>query len=348
LLREMVFNELGDDPEHLFASFDTRAYAAASLGQVHRARTKSGQDVAVKIQYPGIGRTVSDDFRNLSLALLPARLFKDWENTRAQFDDLQSRIQEETDYRREAANLTKAASLFRPEDGIVIPRVYPDLSTDRILTMDYLPGLHLDDFLATDPPQHLRDAFALKICRAWYRLLFAGRTIYVDIHPGNFLFFDDGRLGLIDFGCMLDIDDRLWDFLRKMDRPLTTGRREDRIAVLKEWCQIGDDPRDADRLRVTDEYTDWSWRARYTPGPFDFSDRADFQRGIDLFVEMVRKRYSRAQPSTPIVARQYLAFRSLLYRLRANIDITPLVEQEILAANWDRSDYAPPAPPTVP
>src|SRR2546423_10975165 len=87
LLREMVHNELGDDPENVFAAFDKRAFAAASLGQVHRARLASGEDVAVKIQYPGIARSIAEDFRNLSLFMLPARLTADWENTKEQFDD---------------------------------------------------------------------------------------------------------------------------------------------------------------------------------------------------------------------------------------------------------------------
>src|SRR3954467_5268593 len=80
LLREMVANELGDDPENLFASLETRAFAAASIGQVHRARLKSGQEVAIKVQYPGIARTIRADFRNLLLFMLPARLSADWEN----------------------------------------------------------------------------------------------------------------------------------------------------------------------------------------------------------------------------------------------------------------------------
>src|SRR2546423_12993141 len=92
LLKEMVFNELGDDPENLFASFDKRAFAAASLGQVHRATLKSGEEVAVKIQYPGIARTIRDDFRNLFLLLLPARLTRDWESTKEQCDDLRLRL----------------------------------------------------------------------------------------------------------------------------------------------------------------------------------------------------------------------------------------------------------------
>jgi aarF domain-containing kinase len=340
LLREMVYNELGDDPENIFASFQTRAFAAASLGQVHHAQLKTGERVAVKIQYPGIGRTISDDFRNLQLFLLPARLSSDWENTREQFDDLRIRLVRETDYKREAAALQKARSLFRDDEGIVIPRVFPECSTERVLTMERLEGVHLDQFLASDPPQEVRNEFARKMLRAWYRMLFSGRVLYADFHPGNFVFMDDGRLGVIDFGCMLELDDTMWDLFRKMDRPLTTGRREDRIAVMKEWSWIGDDPADRDRLRVTDEYTDWSWRPRYCGGEFDFGDEASFRRGIDLFVEMVRKRYSRARPCTPIIARQHLGWWAMLYQLKAKVDVSPIAEQEVRATGWDRSDYA--------
>jgi aarF domain-containing kinase len=339
LLREMVFNELGDDPENIFASFDKRAFAAASLGQVHRARLKTGQEVAVKIQYPGIARTVREDLGNLFLFMLPSALGADWENTREQFDDLRTRLEHESDYQREAATLAKVRPLFRDDEGIVIPRVFPEHSTARVLTMERLGGVHLDQFLESSPSQELRNQFATRIIRAWYRMMYAARLIYVDFHPGNFLFMDDGSLGVIDFGCMLELDDTLWDLMRKIDRPITTGKREDRRAVMKEWSWISDD--EQDRLRLSDEYADWCWRARYHGGAFDFGDESDFRRGIDLFVQMVRKRYNRARPSTPIIARQQFAMRAVLYRLKANIDIAPLAEEEVRATGWDRSDYAP-------
>lgn len=148
LLREMVHNELGDDPENLFAGFDKQAFAAASLGQVHAVRLKTGEEVALKIQYPGIGRAVREDFRNFFLYLLPGRLGKDWQNTKDQFDDLCARIERETDYTAEAAVQEKVRALFHEDDGIVVPRVYPQYSTSRILTMDLLRGVHLDGFMA--------------------------------------------------------------------------------------------------------------------------------------------------------------------------------------------------------
>jgi predicted unusual protein kinase regulating ubiquinone biosynthesis (AarF/ABC1/UbiB family) len=341
LLREMVHNELGDDPENLFASFERRAFAAASLGQVHAAQLKSGEDAAIKIQYPGIARTIRQDIRNLILFLLPGRLNRDWENIKEQFDDIGMRLARETDYEREAATLERARSLFNEDDGIVVPRVYRQFSTGRVLTMERLPGMHVEQFLATGPSQALRDAFARKMVRAWYRMMYAGRMLHADIHPGNFLFMDDGRLGVIDFGFVIELDDPLWELFRRMDRALTTGRREDRIAAMKEWCFVGDDPADQDRLRVLEEFADWTWKSRYYGGPFDFGDEADFRRGVDLFSEMIRKRYSRSRACTPSMARHNFGWRSILYRLRAKIDIAPLAEEEVRVTGWDRSDYAP-------
>jgi len=340
LLKEMVFSELGDDPENLFASFEKRAFAAASLGQVHRAQLKGGQQVAVKIQYPGIGRTIREDVRNLLLFMLPARLSRDWENTKQQFEDLRLRLERETDYEQEATQQQRIRLLFRDDDGIVVPRVFPQHSTERVLTMERLEGVHLEQFMATNPSQELRNEFARKILRAWYRMMYAGRVLYADMHPGNFVFMDDGRLGVIDFGFMLELDDTLWELFRKMDRGLTTGRREDREAAIKEWSWISDDPVDQERLRLSEQYADWSWRSRYWGGEFDFGDEEDYRRGVDLFLQMVRKRYSRARPCTPVIARQHFGWRSILYRLKAKIDVAPIAEEEVRATGWDRSDYA--------
>lgn len=339
LLREMVHAELGDDPENLFARFDKKAFAAASLGQVHCARLKSGEEVAIKIQYPGIARTIQSDFRNLFLFMLPARLNKDWESTKDQCEDLCHRLEQETDYVQEAANLEKAIPLFRDADGIVVPRVFPQFSTPRVLTMERLEGVHLREFVARNPSQAERNEVARKILLAWYRLMYAGRMFYADLHPGNFLVLDDGRVGVIDFGLIMPLDSEEWDRYRRLDRPMTTGNREERIAFVKEWSDVRDD--ETDRLRLHDVYADWCWRSRYHDGAYDFSDEADFRCGIDLFTEMVRKRYSRSRPNTPTIARCQFGVRSLLYLLKARLDIRELAEQEVKATGWDRSEYAP-------
>lgn len=339
LVEEVVHRELGD-PDQLFASFEKTAFAAASLGQVHRARLHSGQEVVVKIQYPGIARTIREDVRNLVLFMTPARLSRDWDNTKDQLEDLCLRLERETDYEQEAAMLGRVRGLFREDDGIVVPRVVSELSTARVLTMERVGGVHLDRLLAANPSQDVRDAYARKLVAAWYRMMYAGRLLYADIHPGNFLFLEDGRLGVLDFGFMLEFDDQIWGMMAKIDRAITTGNREDRVAAMKEWSWIGDDPADQDRLRLAEEFADWQWRSRSLRGEFDFGDEADYRRGVDLFVEMVRKRYNRSRPCTPVIARQHFGWRSLLYQLRAKIDIAAIAEREVPAAGWDRSGYA--------
>jgi predicted unusual protein kinase regulating ubiquinone biosynthesis (AarF/ABC1/UbiB family) len=250
------------------------------------------------------------------------------------------RLEQETDYEAEAATLAKVRPLFREDDGIVVPRVYPKLSTARVLTMERLEGVHLDEFLARNPSQEERNEYARKMLRAWYRMLFAGRLLYADLNPGNLIFMDDGRLGVVDFGFMLPLDDELWGVFRRMDRGLTTGNRADRIATLKEWSSFTDDAAGADFLRLCDEFADWHWRARYWGGPYDFSDEADFRHGIDLFTELFRKRFTRGRPCTATVNRQLFQWRALLYQLKANFDIRPIAEEEVKATGWDRSDYA--------
>jgi predicted unusual protein kinase regulating ubiquinone biosynthesis (AarF/ABC1/UbiB family) len=340
LLREMVHNELGDDPENIFAEFDKRAVAAASLGQVHRARLKTGEEVAIKIQYPGIARTIRDDFRNLQPFLLPARLTKDWENTKDQFEDLRMRLEQETDYEREALNLQQARPLFREDDGILVPRAHMQFSTSRVLTMERIDGKHIDGYLGSDPTQSERNEFARKIWRAWYRMMYAGRLYYADFHPGNFIFLDDGRLGVIDFGYVTQIPDDLWDLFRMLDRALTTGRQDDRIEAIKEWMWATDESSSDERVRLGDAFADWCWRPRYCGGEFNFDDEENFRHGVDLFVEMVRKRYSRARPITPTISRQQFGIWSLMYRLKAKIDVRAIAEEEIKATGWDRSEYA--------
>jgi hypothetical protein len=148
-------------------------------------------------------------------------------------------------------------------------------------------------------------------------------------------------LAVIDFGMMLELDETLWELFRLMDRPLTTGNRDDRIAAVKAWQPIGDGPAEEERLRLIDQFWEWNFRARAQGAEFDFGNEADFRRGIDLFVETARKRFSRSRPCTPVIARETFGLRSILYRLKARIDVAPLAEADIAMTGWDRSDYAP-------
>src|SRR5262249_7813718 len=140
LLREVVRNELGRDPSEIFASFEKEPFAAASIGQVHRAMLRSGESVAVKIQYPGIAPAVESDLRNFMALMFPMRLTPLWQSVKGQCEAIQQMLPRELDYVQEAANMREAGVLFAPEEGIVVPRVFDACSSGRVLTTEFIPG----------------------------------------------------------------------------------------------------------------------------------------------------------------------------------------------------------------
>ena len=335
LLREQVHSELNGDPEEIFASFDTTPFAAASLGQVHRARLKTGEDVAVKIQYPGIGRTIRADMRNILTLLAPFRLSKDFENGKQQLQTLFHALELETDYEQEARTTETARALFSEDDGVIVPRVHREYSTRRILTLEFVEGLHLEQFLKTNPTQETCDQYAERIMRAWYRLLFRKRMNYIDFHPGNFLFRDDGQLGLIDFGCVHESNDAEWEFTRRADRIMQTRDRAELAAFVRDWCQIGDDPRHDDWLKLAVEYAEIVWAGRLTDGPWNCASPEPLRRAVEIFGELTRKRYTRGQRATSLINRQTLGSMALFHRLAARFDVHPIRDEEVQATGWD-------------
>ncbi len=329
LLREHVRGELGADPTQLFEEFDTEAAAAASLGQVHRARLKgSGQPVAVKIQYPGIGRTIRDDFRNLALFSQGIRFTKDWESVQRQLEGIHAMLQRETDYEQEAAFLEQARATFGEDEDIVVPRVHRELSSRQVLTMDWIDGLHLEPFLRTQPSQAARDRAGELVLRATMRLWYGPRLVYADPHPGNFLFRADGRLGLIDFGCCHALDPEEWDFCAEMERA-SYGTRADLLPAIARALEVDSHEQlEPEHLRLIEELCEWLWIPVRMQGPFDFSDRAHFRRGTELLRELMDRRYFRARPVSIWLDRLFYGVRALLTQLEARVAYGDIMRAE--------------------
>lgn len=343
LLRELFLDEFGQEPGTLFAEFDETAFAAASLGQVHKAKLHSGESVAVKIQYPSIARTIRTDFKNLVPMLLPVRLSKDWENLKSQVEFLRQSLEQETNYEREAEFLSRARKLFFEEDGIIVPKVYPEYSTGKVLTMDYLPGRHLSEYLKTNPSQDERNEYAKKIMRACARMMYRERMLNVDCHPGNFLFMPEGRLGLIDFGCMLTYPNpEDWARLARVNKTILTGEESLIQGAMREWGQLGDVPDDDERLQTFVRFAKNCWRPYHVSGPFDYGDAQHLQEFIDLFAEMAKKRYVKSHHTNLLQFRWECGQRMLMYRLGAIVDPRPIVEEELPATGWNREDWTRP------
>ncbi|HWD94363.1 MAG TPA: AarF/ABC1/UbiB kinase family protein [Verrucomicrobiae bacterium] len=200
LMRAQFKSALGKYPEDVFRSFDPEPFAAASLGQVHWAVTKDGGEVAVKIQYPAMREAIESDFRTLRTAGFAALLSGHLPPSVVK--EAQRGIVEETDYLREAKNLEFFGKALEPLKFVRVPKVYPELSSDRVLTMSRIPGLRLQDFLKTHPSQELRDQLGTGLTRLFFFQLFCVQALHADPHPGNYLLNRDGTIGLVDFGCV--------------------------------------------------------------------------------------------------------------------------------------------------
>ena len=200
LARAQFKSALGRYPEELFREFDPEPFAAASLGQVHRAVTFDGEKAAVKIQYPAIRAAIESDLKLLRSAALPGRVTGHVPSSL--LDEVTRGLLEETDYLREAGNLDYFRAGLAGLDFVTVPRVYPELSSERVLTMSFVEGESLSDWLKHKPSQALRDHMGHRLCVAYETQLQRLKVIHADQHPGNFLFQPEGRFGLVDFGCV--------------------------------------------------------------------------------------------------------------------------------------------------
>jgi len=320
MIREVFLDEFDHEPEEVFASFDRQAFAAASLGQVHRARLHSGEEVAVKIQYPGIARTIKADLRNLRILLQPMCLSKGWQNTLELLAEIESMLLLETDYVQEARFGNEIRHVFAEADQVVIPKVYDGYSTQRVLTTEYLKGCHLDEFLASSPSQERRDHFTALISAAMWRVYYALHWFTGDPHPGNFIFMNDGRLGFIDFGCSRVICDDCWHFTNLLMRHTLEGNEADLNRTIAETCFI-ESPGDmkADKLEAFRQWIYWETRPLLHEGVFDFGNSEHFKRGIDCFAEMARVKM-RSHPIYFWSTRSVFLSMSLNYRLKGRCD----------------------------
>jgi predicted unusual protein kinase regulating ubiquinone biosynthesis (AarF/ABC1/UbiB family) len=203
-LGKLMRQEFGRPLQHVFRDFDERAFAAASIGQVHRARTGDGDDVAVKIQYPGVAEAVETDLRNATLLLPLVKRLAPGLDAKALAAEMRERIGEELDYELEAQNQRRIERLLRGHPFIRVPRVHTGLSTRRVLVSEYVEGERFEAVRRADEAR--RDRYGEIVFRLYLGLLYRDRIALGDPHPGNYLLCPDGRVCFLDFGLLRDVD----------------------------------------------------------------------------------------------------------------------------------------------
>lgn len=203
-VKRRMTSELGPGWQSKFGSFDRTAAHAASLGQVHRATTPDGDLLACKLQYPDMASAVQADLNQLRLVFSIYERADKAIQTKQIYAELSERLHEELDYAREAKHMRLYETMLADENSVVVPQPVEDLSTDRLLTMNWLDGQPLMTF--RDKPLETRNAIAMAMFRAWYVPFYYYGVIHGDPHLGNYAVRTDGEavtgINLLDFGCI--------------------------------------------------------------------------------------------------------------------------------------------------
>ena len=271
-VRRRMASELGSDWQSRFASFAQTATAAASLGQVHRARLPDGTDVACKLQYPDMPSTVEADLRQLKLAMAVYHRMDNAIQHEEVYKELTERLREELDYGREAAQMRLYRAMLADVPEVHVPEPVAALSTKRLLTMTWLDGRALMSRLNEDPPLEERNRIATALFKAWYVPFYRYGVIHGDPHMGNYQVRADGSVNLLDYGAIRVFDASfvrgvidLYEAVRDDDQDKArhayeswgfVGLSKEQMEVLGLWAKFLYEPLVDDRVRPIQETND--------------------------------------------------------------------------------------------
>jgi predicted unusual protein kinase regulating ubiquinone biosynthesis (AarF/ABC1/UbiB family) len=240
-MRRVLEEELDGPLGEHFADFDEAPVAAASIGQVYRARLHDGRAVAVKVQYPGVAQAVRADLQNLGMILRVLRTIAPGLDVKATADEIRNRVTEELDYELEAQNQRTLARLYRGHPFIHVPGVVTSLSRERVLVSEYVAGTGFEELRERD--QATRDHLGEIVFRFYFGCMYRHGQFSGDPHPGNFLLQEDGRVAFLDFGLFKTMRRELLDLELAVQRAGHEGDAEEVHRLFAEGGLIGDPDR---------------------------------------------------------------------------------------------------------
>ena len=208
LVKKIFRKYLGEDPDIIFDSFSYKSKNAASIGQVHKAE-KDGKEFAVKIQYPGVSNSISTDLAIVKPVALKMFNLKA-KDSEHYFNEVEEKLLEETNYLLELKNSQFITDAAKKIPRLIFPKYYPNWTTSKILTMDWMSGVHLSEFVLQDHPQDIRDKLGQTLWDFYMFQIHGLKKVQADPHPGNFLVNNNNELIAIDFGCVKKIPNEFY------------------------------------------------------------------------------------------------------------------------------------------
>ncbi|TVZ15080.1 ABC1 kinase family protein [Maribacter sp. MAR_2009_72] len=217
LVRKTFKKYLDKYPEEVFDTFNKDSVNAASIGQVHKA-TKNGKQLAVKIQYPGVAQSISSDLAIVKPIAI--RMFNlKGKDSDKYFKEVENKLVEETDYVLEVSQSQEITHACKQIPNIKFPTYYPELSSSRIITMDWMTGKHLSEFTKTDFTQEIGNQLGQALWDFYMYQIHGLRKVHADPHPGNFLVNTKNELIAIDFGCIKEVPDSFYKPYFELAKP---------------------------------------------------------------------------------------------------------------------------------
>ncbi len=299
MARKAVSNALGQPPQKIFKTFDLTAFAAASLGQVHKAITPDGKVLAVKLQYPGIQRTIKNDLQLLRGLLKP---LKDFEYLAPAIDEIEERLLEEIDYSQEARNTMFFAENLNLE-GVNIPTLWQPGCSGTTLSATYMEGLPLNEWIKTNPSQEARDQVAQTLNDIFIRGLYGLHCIHADPNPGNFIIRDDLSIGLVDFGCLKNFDQEFVQLYSRLPGIIIRGDKQEYFELLRamKFTRPGfDKEAEEDLFKAAYGFGEWLGKL-YTSEKYDFSDSEDFLAAGKVHMQAMYKHRGKVSVNPEII-----------------------------------------------
>lgn len=268
----------GKAPADIFDEFNIKSTNAASIGQVHQA-SLNGKKLAVKIQYPGVGDSISSDlkmvkpfaFRLLGMSRKELEVY---------MTEVEDRLLEETDYDLEIKRSIEFSEACKDIANVVFPAYYPELSSKRIITMDWIDGQHMKEFIKTNPSQELRNKIGQALWDFYNFQQHELRAVHADPHPGNFLITPEGKLGIIDFGCIKELPD---DFYYPFFSLTSTDMLKDKGSTIKAFRSLEMIRENDDAVQIEFFYRIYKemielFAQPYMSNKFDFSKTEFFDK----------------------------------------------------------------------